>query len=262
MKMFKRVILKNLGLQDLNPRVCGTKDFEPGEMVYTRRIAGHVLHYVTHGRGIHLVGDRSWPVEEGEIFISHPGETTTYISDRENPMGYIWVSFDCTPAFADMLQTDVISAPWAKTIFLEILRSSETAVPEWTICACLHQFFVGLVQRQAVHTNRDVDYVNLAAHYMQSNLPEDISISDLAADLGLNRSYFCRIFKEQMGQSPQAYLVSLRLETAAELLTEQGLSQKEVILRVGYHDVSTFSRMFKRKFGISPGEYVRHSLTE
>ena len=260
--MFKRVILKNLGLQDLNPRVYGIKDFAPGEVLHNRHIAGYVLHYVTHGRGMHLVGDRRWPVEEGEIFISHPGETTTYTSDRENPMGYIWVSFDCTSAFADMLQTDIISAPWSKTIFSDILRSSETAVPEWTICACLHQFFVGLAQRQAVHRETDTDYVNLAIHYIQSNLSEDIRIADLAADLGLNRSYFCRIFKEQMGQSPQEYLVSHRLETAAALLTEQKLSQKEAALRVGYADVCTFSRMFKRKYNISPGEYVKRQKAE
>lgn len=262
MEMLKRVILKNLGLQDLKPRVYGIKDFESGETLHNRRIAGHVLHYVTHGQGIYLVGDRRWPVEEGEIFVSHPGETTTYVSDRENPMSYIWVSFDCTPVFADMLQTDIIAAPWAKNIFADMLRSSETAVPEWTICACLHQFFVGLAQRQAVHTNTETDYVNLAVHYIQSNFSEDIRIADLAADLGLNRSYFCRIFKEQMGVPPQEYLVTHRLETAAELLTELGLSQKEVILRVGYQDVSTFSRMFKRKYGMSPGEYVRRSQKE
>ena len=260
--MFKRVILKNLGLQDLNPKVYGIKDFEAGEVIHNRRIAGNVLHYVTHGRGMHLVGDRRWPVEEGDIFISHPGETTTYISDREAPMGYIWVSFDCTSAFSDLLRTDIISAPWAKTLFLEILRSSETAVPEWTVCACLHQFFVGLVQRQAVHRKTDIDYVNLAVHYIQSNLSEDIRIADLAADLGLNRSYFCRIFKEQMGLPPQEYLVMCRLEMAAELLMGHGLSQKEVILRVGYQDVSTFSRMFKRKYGMSPGEYVRRGQKE
>ena len=255
--MYKRVILKNLGLQDLNPRVCGVKDYEPGEMVHNRRIAGIVLHYVTHGKGLYLVGDRRWEVSEGEIFVSHPGESTTYISDEEHPMTYIWVSFDCAPTFGDMLQTDLISAPWAKTVFSEILRSGETAVPEWTVCACLHQFFVGLVQQQAVHRKTDTDYVNTAVHYIQSNFSEDIRIADLAADLGLNRSYFCRIFKEQMGQSPQEYLVSHRLERAAALLTGHGLSQKEVILRVGYQDVSTFSRMFKRKYGISPGEYVR-----
>ena len=260
--MIKRVILKNLGLKDLQPRVYGIKDFEPGESVFNRRIEGYVLHYVTQGRGLYSEGTHNWPVEAGDIFISHPGEATVYTSDREQPMTYIWVSFDCNEEFAAYLEQPLITAPWAKSIFTDVLRSGETAVPEWTICACLHQFFVGLVQRQAVYTAPDTDYVNLAVHYIQNNLSEDIRIADLAADLGLNRSYFCRIFKEQMGVPPQEYLVTYRLETAAEFLTKQGFSQKEAALRVGYDDVCTFSRMFKRKYGISPGEYRKRNKTE
>lgn len=261
-EMYKRVILKNLGLQDLQPRVYGIKDFAPGESAFNRRIKGYVLHYVTNGQGLYSAGAHDWPVEAGDIFISYPGAATVYTSGREQPMTYIWVSFDCVEDFAAYLEQPVISAPWAKSIFFDILRSGETAVPEWTICAGLYQFFVGLAQRQAVHTMPEADYVNLAAHYIQNNLSEDIRIADLAADLGLNRSYFCRIFKEQMGLPPQEYLVSYRLETAAELLADQGLSQKEAALRVGYSDVCSFSRMFKRKYGIAPGEYVRRSQKE
>ena len=222
-----------------------------------RCIQGYVLHYVTHGRGMYFVGDRSWHVEEGEIFVSHPGEATTYTSDRDTPMGYIWVSFDCAPAFAELLQGDIISAPWAKVIFTDILRCSESAVPEWAICAGLYQFFVGLAQRQIDPAEAGQDYVGRAVHYIQTNLSEEIRVADLAGDLGLSRSYFCRIFKEQLGQSPQEYLVTHRMERAAVLMTEQNLSQKEAALRVGYQDICTFSRMFKRKYGISPGEYVR-----
>lgn len=260
--MFKRIILKDLRLSDLNPRICGYKNYEPGEEVGNRRIQGYVLHYVTQGRGVYLVGDRRWEVAEGEIFVSHPGESTTYISHKEHPMTYIWVSFDCAPTFAELLQEDIISAPWAKAIFAEMLRCSESAVPEWAICAGLYQFFVGLAQRRLTGEETGRDYVDRAVHFIQTNVSENIRVADLAADLGLSRSYFCRIFTKQMGQSPQEYLVSYRLEHAADLLTEQGLSQKEAALRVGYPDVCTFSRMFKRKYGISPGEYVKKCKAE
>lgn len=255
--MFKRIIFKKLHLSDINPRICGLKDYEPGESVSNRRIERYVLHYVTGGRGIYLVDDRRWEVEEGEIFVSHPGEATTYVSDREQPMSYIWVSFDCAPAFAELLQEDIIPAQWAKAIFVDILQCSESAVPEWAVCGGLYRFFVGLAQRQMGAEEIGRDYVGRAAHYIQTNLSEDIRVADLAADLGLSRSYFCRLFKTQLGVSPQEYLVLHRLERAAVLMTEQNLSQKEAALRVGYEDICTFSRMFKRKYGISPGEYVK-----
>ena len=73
--------------------------------------------------------------------------------------------------------------------------------------------------------------------------------------LGLNRSYFCRIFKQQLGVSPQDYIVSYRLEQAERLLTTSKLTQKEIALRVGYPDVYALSRMFKRRYGIAPGHF-------
>ena len=44
---------------------------------------------------------------------------------------------------------------------------------------------------------------------------------------------------------------------AAAYLTAGGLSQKEAALQVGYPDICTFSRMFRKQFGMPPGEYVR-----
>lgn len=260
--MVKRFFLQNLQLQDLNPRICGIRDLEPGEILFHHRVVRYVLHYVTHGRGLYLAKNHSWQLSTGDVFISHPGDSVRYISDSEQPMTYIWVGFDCAEGFAAALDQTVISAPWAKTIFADLLRCSESAAPEWSVCVCLYRYFVSLAQQQSVQTVAGGDYVNRAAQFIQTNLSEDIRIADLAADLGLSRSYFCRIFKEQMGQSPQEYLVGHRLDAAAALLAEQGLSQKETALRVGYSDVCTFSRMFKRKFGVSPGEYVKRNKTE
>ena len=100
------------------------------------------------------------------------------------------------------------------------------------------------------------DYVSRAVNFIQTNYPDSIQIADIAADLGLSRNYFCRIFKQQMGLSPQEYLVSYRLTKAAELLVDRNISQKEAAMQVGYPDVCAFSRMFKRKYGVAPGTYV------
>ena len=58
-----------------------------------------------------------------------------------------------------------------------------------------------------------------------------------------------------MGKSPQAYLVEFRLTKAAELMGLYDYKPGEAATSVGYHDLFNFSKMFKKKFGISPTEY-------
>lgn len=258
--MTKRILLKDLHLLDINPRVCGTKSYIPGDYAPFHHIQRHVLHYVTTGKGRFQFNGQELPVREGDIFVCHPGYWASYLPDPEDPFTYIWVSFDCAPSFAALINREVFPAVWARPIFEQMLTASETATPEWAICARLYDFFVTLAQQQPAAPMPD-DYVSRAVNFILANYPDAIRIADIAADLGLSRHYFCRIFKQQMGVSPQEYLVSYRLTVAARLLTEQGLSQKEAALQVGYPDVCTFSRMFKRKFGLAPGAYAVQKQT-
>ena len=254
-KRNKRLI--NLPLKDICPQVCGIRTYEPGECKPLHHIQRYVLHYVTQGKGRYLINGRTYEVGPGDLFIGHPGSVTMYAADAESSMTYIWVSFSCTKLFSDLLEQGLFHAPWAGEIFQQINASRQSTAVEWLVCGRLYDFFAELVSRRPAPATEKNDYVSQAVKRIRSNCAEDLQISDIAAELGLSRSYFSRIFKQHMTISPQEYLVSYRLETAALLLVEQGLSQKEAARRTGYSDICTFSRMFKRKYGISPGEYVK-----
>ena len=73
--------------------------------------------------------------------------------------------------------------------------------------------------------------------------------------MNLNRSYFSTLFRRKTGCSPQQYLTDYRMNKACELMTEHGCSPGEAALSTGYPDIFSFSRMFKKKFGLSPREY-------
>jgi len=254
--MEKRVLLRDLKLTDINPQIFGVKSYNSNEKYPMHRIRRHVLHYVTNGRGTYLCNGQEHPVSMGDIFVCHPGYLVSYVPDAADPFSYIWVSFDCTAAFSGLLNRNVFSAVWAQNIFERLLQAGETSSPEWGICACLYAFFAELAQLSPSVVPQPDDYVSRAVSFIQTNYPDPIRISDIAADLGLSRNYFCRIFHEKTGMSPQQYLVSCRMTAAVGLLTDQGLSQKETALQVGYPDVCAFSRMFKRVFGEAPGAYV------
>ena len=73
--------------------------------------------------------------------------------------------------------------------------------------------------------------------------------------MGLNRSYFSRLFKETFGQSPQQFLIQYRPIKAAEFLKNSRISVAEIGRSVGYDNQIHFSCAFIIVFGVSPSEY-------
>lgn len=72
--------------------------------------------------------------------------------------------------------------------------------------------------------------------------------------------YLCRLFRNEMHTTPHKYLANVRLQTAADILRiGTGKSITEVAHMCGYHDPLYFSRMFKKKYGVSPREYAREN---
>lgn len=90
-------------------------------------------------------------------------------------------------------------------------------------------------------------YVN--EHYKDANLKT-------AAELiHMNKYYFSRFFKERTGQNFSDYVISVKLEKAAELLKDVKYKTYEVGILVGYNNAHNFSRAFKNYYGITPKEY-------
>ncbi|GHV61746.1 hypothetical protein AGMMS49587_06710 [Spirochaetia bacterium] len=71
----------------------------------------------------------------------------------------------------------------------------------------------------------------------------------------LSRSHFTRLFSKEMGMSPRMYLEDLRLKMAMDILFEKTATVKETAARCGIYDVNYFCRLFKKRYGISPGKY-------
>lgn len=91
--------------------------------------------------------------------------------------------------------------------------------------------------------------------FMEENYNERISLETLAEKFNLSTRTLTRRFKQATGETPNHYLQTLRLEAARKLLENTGLSLPKITLRVGYEDVSSFSVLFKKKTGVTPGNY-------
>lgn len=94
-------------------------------------------------------------------------------------------------------------------------------------------------------------------YYLQSCYNEKITIEKLAEQFHTNRTTLLSDFKKITGLSINRYLIELRLKMASTLLRDTELTVDEISERTGFHDISYFSKVFKRKLSYTPSEYRR-----
>ena len=94
-----------------------------------------------------------------------------------------------------------------------------------------------------------------AQNWMEQHYAEVISIEAVGKRLGLSDRSMLRRFKLATGATPLNYLQEVRLDAASRLLMQSNQSIEAITQAVGYEDISSFSRLFKRRNGYSPSAY-------
>lgn len=112
---------------------------------------------------------------------------------------------------------------------------------------------VGTAGRET--TGKGKKLVQKAVNYIVEHYQKPISLNDVADYLELNNSYFCRIFKEEMGMSFVSFLQDYRIEKAVEFMKDKNYKIYEIGNMVGYENQQYFNKVFKKLKGISPVAY-------
>lgn len=110
-----------------------------------------------------------------------------------------------------------------------------------------HSRIHGLAPWQA---RRVVDHIH-------ANMETPIRVEDMASLTRLSTSYFFRAFKLSFSLSPHAYVLTLRLARACELLLGSNEQMSQIAVACGFADQAHFSRVFRREMGCAPGLWRR-----
>lgn len=98
-------------------------------------------------------------------------------------------------------------------------------------------------------------YIQAARRVIDECYGEYLTLEELSARVGRSKFHLSRVFRECYHVTPGAYLASVRLAHAAELLTNTNLPVLEVGRRTGFSNSTYFTSLFKKRFGCPPGEY-------
>lgn len=106
------------------------------------------------------------------------------------------------------------------------------------------------------NAEEEEELVECVKSYLKKNIAKKILMKDLAKDFGFVPSYFSMLFRNAEGKSPTEYLMDLRLEWAKKILKQEiTMPVREVAERVGFQDALYFSKVFKKKTGMTPSRF-------
>ncbi len=238
--------------QDLNPLFIGHEACAKGHRFGPSIRGYYLIHFVGKGAGTFYVDGRSLNVHTGEMFLIRPGEITVYAADANDPWEYSWIAFDGKYARRFDLLTSRVNAV-SEYYFNKLKEFSENgSVQADSTLVLLYTLTEELFREE----QKRVDAVETIKSYIRNNYMKDLTVEQLAKLVYLDRRYIGRKFKEREGRTIQHYLISVRLGNAAEFL-KSGYSVTQTALLCGYRDVFNFSKIFKKYFSVSPGNYKK-----
>jgi AraC family transcriptional regulator len=91
--------------------------------------------------------------------------------------------------------------------------------------------------------------------YVDSNLDQEISLTNLAEAAGLSAAHLCNAFRHSTGKSPYQFVVHARIERAKELLRRPGLRVIDVAIASGFKNSQHFARVFRSACHLTPTQY-------
>lgn len=240
-----------------------------------------LVHYIRSGKGEFRFDRHSWQLERGQGFLICPDQITYYQADMEDPWQYVWIGFKGSSAENYIRrgglsqETPVFGRPgpdrdpWLDGLFsaIDCTRQGQQGA-EVRLLGLLHLFLAHLMannplqQPDVTTISRRQWYVRQAINILETNDHRRVGVSELAREIGLDRSYFGAIFREITGKSPQQFSLQLRMEKARRLLARQDLTIAAVARSVGYEDPLLFSRMFRRSTGLSPSRFRHYACQQ
>lgn len=231
----------------------------------------NVIRYCTSGSGILTLNGKTYNISEGQCYVILNGDVAIEAAAPGSTFSMAFITLIGIKAPSYLAQLGITSQ---QPIFCreknpEFLKEMDDIInsvgdpcteTEFLRCSLAYRFIYALqkaLASEVVPSDSDhlqEQYVEAALRFMEINYTKRISVSDIAAHIGINRSYFYSLFKRRTGLSPQEHLTRLRISKACDLFAYPNSTVVSVANALGL-ETSVFFRHFKRLTGKTPSEY-------
>jgi AraC-like DNA-binding protein len=212
-------------------------------------------------------------VPSGNIMVIHPGEVHTGRCVDEGGCKYRMFYVHPTP-FLELYQH--LSGKLEQSLFFgnQNIKDNETAKQLYSLHVAIESHQAPAIEKESrliavlthllVHhaTPRPLvfqktpnrKYVRIAREFIEEHYKDNLTLKEIALAANISPFHLLRMFKEEVGLAPYAYLTQCRIRKARHFLSK-GTPIVQVALQTGFCDQSQFSRRFKQLVGTTPGHF-------
>ncbi len=234
----------------------------------TGRAAHHRFVLILNCRtaGTVIVDTHALRLAPGEALLIHPHQFHHYLGIEHKTTDWLFVTFE-HPEAEQLL--DLRGMPL--DMDSGVLRSAAHLAQAWAnrdragvsdatvcfLCATLLSQLLDTARRPLpAHRPAPGNPILESVHrFVSANLGQSFAVSDCARAAGLSESRLRAVYREATGMSLGRYVAQLRLNRATGLLRRSRMRVKEIAAECGYESLFSFSRAFRREFGLSPRSY-------
>lgn len=228
------------------------------------------MEIILSGKGTHTLNNANYSMERGDVYLLSFYDYHAIRSLED--MDHITLSF--LPNAPDKRISDFLESSGKPVcfklneenlqFFLEKIKHLEKELADGKqmskvmSSSLLSELLI--FSFRCANSNPDVTkplLVQKATAYIHANFKEDITLDKLASHLGVSTGYLGKSLKKSLGKSFNDYLSDVRLKRACNLLESSDMSVNDIAASSGYSSATYFLYVFKKRFGITPGEYKK-----
>ncbi|WP_135555300.1 AraC family transcriptional regulator [Paenibacillus cymbidii] len=240
------------------------------------------ISYITSGSGYYRSNESRYPVKAGDLYLNLPGEHHDGEADENDPFRYYYIGFgfDTTKGDYNNLthiqrMFDQVRIPVVRDrfgiesaflgIFNELIHLKEYS--DLLIKTYIYQiilltyrnFFESWEKQYSRINNADENnsVIYDMIHFIDINLEKGnmIKLPQLEEELGYSYSHLSHLFSQKTGLAIKQYYNRKRFEKAVEWLKDSSYTITQISEKLGYLSIHSFSKAFRKSYGISPSEY-------
>ena len=238
----------------------GCRAFRPGEKWTINNRNESRLHYIVSGKGYYMLNGEKVFFKTGHIYIIP--QNFDYVPGYDEDAGFKHMYFDfvssklfgfAKPVCIDVKENESINSTvnMLLSFFADCDKNIYDKYDKKYHITKVFAFLMELIDdcyNISYMADRRIEKI---LNFIHDNYQKDITVTDMAKHLYLNKSYFSKMFLEKVKMSPHEYLVSYRISRGIELI-KKGYKVSEAAEMVGYKNANSFSTAVKKYTGISP----------
>ncbi len=249
---------------------------------WVERISAYTMHWLVSGELKLTIDSKIITLRAGEIILIKPNVTLIADYDKNEKIIFGVTSFsaDFTNAKNIPFETPISLSQTLKETLIQYFYtasqyfskdelSNDIAINGYiksTLNSILYKVdILNSCNKKVIFS--DVSKINTMVNdqsltfeiknYLSKRLSENVTLKDLSSSLGVSVNTAMHVFKKNVGISIMDYFTKIKIEQAMKLISEGDLSFRTISEKLGFESPEYFSRVFKRKTGLTPTEYAK-----